>query len=192
MSRRDAAMLATGFVLGLMLAATLPSRADGVAASRPADRTALASFVPLSAAPLTPVHVPSATTPAGPAADGLGVRPEGTAPAVTSPLTATRPVASATSMLAPTAHRSSRNVTGTASWFAYVPGGAAAGPSLRAALGPGWRGTVVSVCAAVCIRVTLSGWMRADRLIDLDYRSWRVACGLPLSRGLCAVTVGRA
>ncbi len=76
---------------------------------------------------------------------------------------------------------------GQASWYRYVPGGAAAGPRLRSALGPGWRGSTVTVCAAVCLRVTLSDFMRADRLIDLDSRSF--AALAPLSQGLTEVTV---
>jgi hypothetical protein len=83
-------------------------------------------------------------------------------------------------------------VTGIASWYAYIPGGAAAGPALRTALGPGWRGMSVAVCrtnggAMACVRVTLSDFMRADRLIDLDSASF--AALMPLSRGLVTVEV---
>jgi hypothetical protein len=80
------------------------------------------------------------------------------------------------------------SVTGQASWYRYVPGGAAAGPRLRSALGPGWRGSVVRVCSGACVVVTLSDFMRADRLIDLDVRSWAAICGDP-SGGLCRVEV---
>ena len=81
---------------------------------------------------------------------------------------------------------------GVASWYRYVEGGAAAGPALRSALGPGWRGMSVAVCrtdggAMACVRVTLSDFMRADRLIDLDSRSF--AALMPLSRGLVTVEV---
>jgi hypothetical protein len=83
-------------------------------------------------------------------------------------------------------------VTGIASWYAYIPGGAAAGPALRTALGPGWRGMSVAVCrtnggAMACVRVTLSDFMRADRLIDLDSRSF--AALAPLSQGIVKVSV---
>ena len=83
-------------------------------------------------------------------------------------------------------------MTGLASWYAYIPGGAAAGPALRTALGPGWRGQSVAVCrtdggAMACVRVTLSDFMRADRLIDLDSRSF--AALMPLSRGLVTVEI---
>jgi len=79
-------------------------------------------------------------------------------------------------------------VRGIATWYAYRPGQAAAGPALRRALGPGWRGTVVTVCAgSSCLRVRLTDWMRADRLADLDSRSF--AALAPLSRGVLEVTV---
>jgi hypothetical protein len=85
------------------------------------------------------------------------------------------------------APQASTSVTGTASWYRYVVGGAAAGPRLRAALGPDWRGSVVTVCAAICVRVRLSDWMAADHLVDLDSRSFsRLA---PLSRGVVEVSV---
>lgn len=79
------------------------------------------------------------------------------------------------------------SVTGIASWYRYVPGQAAAGPRLRSALGPGWRGSTVTVCASVCLRVTLSDFMVADRLVDLDSRSF--AALAPLSQGLVKVSV---
>ena len=85
---------------------------------------------------------------------------------------------------------------GIASWYAYVPGHAAAGPELRRMLGPSWRGTTVRVCAGGrCVRVVLSDWCqcwkgtRSERLIDLDSRAFaRLA---PLPRGLVRVEVTR-
>ena len=69
-------------------------------------------------------------------------------------------------------------LTGIATWYAYVPGGAAAGPVLRSALGPGWRGRVVRVCAvARCVSATLSDWCACQpptRLLDLDVRAFSV------------------
>ena len=38
-------------------------------------------------------------------------------------------------------------LSGTATWYRYRSGQAAAGPALRAFLGRGWRGSVVHVCA---------------------------------------------
>jgi hypothetical protein len=79
------------------------------------------------------------------------------------------------------------SVSGIASWYRYRIGQAAAGPRLRAALGPGWRGDSVEVCAAICIRVRLTDYMVADRLIDLDSRSFAQLA--PLSRGLVTVRI---
>jgi hypothetical protein len=51
---------------------------------------------------------------------------------------------------------------------------AAAGPGLRAALGSGWRNTVVLVCGRSCVRVKLIDWCKCtggsvgvEKLIDL-------------------------
>jgi hypothetical protein len=85
-------------------------------------------------------------------------------------------------------------LTGRATWYAYVPGGAAAGPALRKWLGKGWRGTKVTVChgAGNCVRVTLSDWClcsKGNRIIDLDVRAF--ASLVPTSRGITSVTVTR-
>ncbi len=81
------------------------------------------------------------------------------------------------------------SVLGVASWYRWRSGQAAAGPALRAFLGPKWRGMVVRVCAAVCILVRLTDFMRADRLIDLDERSF--AALAPPSIGVLRVSVSR-
>lgn len=81
-------------------------------------------------------------------------------------------------------------LSGTATWYAWRPGQAAAGPALRRALGPRWRGRSVTVCAAACVRVRLTDWCACGggRVVDLDARSFaRLA---PLSRGVLKVTVG--
>ena len=69
-------------------------------------------------------------------------------------------------------------LTGQATWFAYVPGDAAAGPALREALGPNWRGTVVTVTSGGRqVWVTLLGWCACQpptRLLDLDVRAFSV------------------
>lgn len=71
---------------------------------------------------------------------------------------------------------SETTIRGNATWYDYVPGGAAAGPRLRDALGSTWRGTRVSVChAGRCVRVKLSDWClcsHGNRVIDLDSRSF--------------------
>jgi len=92
----------------------------------------------------------------------------------------------------PTTH----SITGRASWYcnaddpsgplsichnAYPDGPgfdayAAAGPGLRAAIGSGWRNTVVYVCGHQCVRVRLVDWCKCtggsvgvEKLIDLYY-----------------------
>jgi len=87
---------------------------------------------------------------------------------------------------------------GWATWYAAGPGQAAAGPALRAALGPGWRGQLVTVSVPdrKPVVVRLSDWCAcADRhgrptLIDLD-RAAFASLAEP-SRGVIAVTVRRA
>jgi hypothetical protein len=79
------------------------------------------------------------------------------------------------------------NLTGTATWYAYRRGEAAAGPALRRAL-PGWRGRTVLVNG---VRVRLTDYMGTTnqaKVIDLDAGLFRAICG-PLSRGVCRVTV---
>jgi hypothetical protein len=83
-------------------------------------------------------------------------------------------------------------VAGVATWYAWRPGEAAAGPGLRSALGPDWRGTVVIVTAgARSVRVRLTDWCACPggRVIDLDSRSF--AALAPLSAGVLSVSVAR-
>ena len=83
------------------------------------------------------------------------------------------------------------SIRGVGSWFRSPIGVSAAGPALRAALGPGWRGTVVTVKGPAGEADTvLSDWMRRDRLIDLDDDVFVAVCGA-LSRGVCHVIVER-
>jgi rare lipoprotein A (peptidoglycan hydrolase) len=84
------------------------------------------------------------------------------------------------------------SVSGIASWYAWHVGEAAAGPALRRFLGAHWRGTVVRVCAAECVRVRLTDWCGCPfgRIIDLDTRSFAVLA--PISRGLVEVRVVEA
>jgi hypothetical protein len=90
-------------------------------------------------------------------------------------------VLAATLIVSPVTH-------GTASWYAYHPHQAAAGPTLRHFLGPHWRGAIVRVCTPTqCIRVKITDWMCRDRLIDLNKSDFaRLA---PTWRGLVTVTV---
>ena len=116
------------------------------------------------------------------------------APAASPSLRAVPRLAAVTVPAPPSEDRDAGSVmsmTGISSWYAYIPGGAAAGPALRAALGAGWRGSVVTVTGpAGSAVVTLSDFMRRDRLVDLDSRSFVAVCGA-LSLGLCEVEVSR-
>lgn len=85
-------------------------------------------------------------------------------------------------------------VRGVATWFRAAPGTGAAGPALRQALGPDWRGTRVRVCGiSTCIAARLTDWCAcADRpggptLIDLSAADF--ADLAPLSRGVMEVKV---
>lgn len=71
----------------------------------------------------------------------------------------------------------SSGLSGHATWYATGPGSgtAAAGPALRAALGPHWRGQRVRVCSAAapvrCVVVRLRDWCLCPvrgRLVDLS------------------------
>jgi len=82
-------------------------------------------------------------------------------------------------------------MTGIISWFRSPTRVSSAGPALRAALGPSWRGTVIRVTGpAGSAVVVLGDWMHRDRLIDLDAPLFVRVCG-PLGRGLCHVTIER-
>lgn len=140
-------------------------------------------------------QIAQADTPnhAAPILDFIRIAPTGlpraTLPAVTAkvvPLATSKPTA------APRASTSlgTKSLAGNATWYAYVVGGAAAGPALRNALGSHWRYKKVMVCAGRCVVVTLSDWClcsHGNRLIDLDSRSFEVLA--PLSQGTVRVTV---
>jgi len=77
---------------------------------------------------------------------------------------------------------------GRATWYAWRTGQAAAGPALRAFLGPRWRGMTVLV-NGVPVRLTdYMGTTNRAKVIDLDDDTFRTVCG-PLSMGVCDVTV---
>jgi len=84
----------------------------------------------------------------------------------------------------------SLTLSGQATWYHWHVGEAAAGPRLRQALGVGWRGQSVTVCAGSCIRVRLTDWCACQpptRLVDLDDRSFRQLA--PLSAGVVKITI---
>ncbi len=83
-------------------------------------------------------------------------------------------------------------LTGQATWYGTGPGAghAAAGPELRNALGPDWRGTRLEVChAGRCVMVTVDDWCACgDKLIDLSDEDFTELA--PLSAGIVRVTIG--
>jgi len=93
----------------------------------------------------------------------------------------------------PVSH-SGHSLSGTATYYAYVPGGAAAGRALRSAIGPHWRGTRVTVCyRGNCVSVVLSDYEASTnpkKIIDLDTRSFIALTGPGgYSMGIAGVTV---
>jgi hypothetical protein len=101
------------------------------------------------------------------------------------------PLARATSNPVSAGKRGRVITSGVATWYDYVPGGAAAGPGLRRALGSDWRGTTVLACySGDCVRVKLSDWClcsKGNRVIDLDDAAFRALA--PTSMGVIPVTV---
>ncbi len=89
-----------------------------------------------------------------------------------------------------TVQGSGHSLTGIATWYRWRIGQAAAGPRLRAALGKGWRGRLVTVhSGSRAITVRLTDYMVAggSRIIDLDSRSFAML--VRLSAGITPVTV---
>jgi hypothetical protein len=127
-----------------------------------------------------------------PDSDHPGARPATPSPGRTRiPSRTVRMSASATG-LTPAAQVPSgaagTTLRGIASWFRSPSNVSAAGPRLRAALGPAWRGVHVRVCHADrCTLTVLGDTMRADRLVDLDDDAFRALA--PLSVGVLAVTL---
>jgi len=191
-----------GATLGIVLALSLSGEVI-VYGDAPVTAPQLGSrdFVPLSqfeairsagpssvAQPTPTLHQPRTLSPAA------------SAPATVAPSASSVPTPTPVRIPATTERAASKAGTlrGVGTWYAYVPGQAAAGPALRAALGPKWRFRSVSVCvtdggAMACVHVVLSDWCAcADRpggptLVDLDWRSFRQL--MPLSRGVITIEV---
>lgn len=89
-------------------------------------------------------------------------------------------------------------IVGVASWYDGTPREAAAGPALRAMLGPNWRGRLVYVSRRTCTeagcqtrtaRVRVTDWCACygTRVIDLDRATFALFASP--SRGLIRVSV---
>lgn len=177
-SRVSVALVGASAILAaaVSLAVALPPPAASRAPSEP--RRPVIVMLPTEPAP-TAAPSPSAV------ASAVPVRRTPAASAKPKPVKTPRPKSK------PKAGRSL--VAGSATWYAYRPGEAAAGPALRAALGEDWRGSFVTVTAANGNRVIvrLTDWCLCGhgRVVDLDARAFN-ALG-PLSRGVLRVTVSR-
>ena len=174
--RPAASLLFRGLTTGL-LSASLATGCSYVTPTVQADQ------------PYTPDHhyVWVQIAPA-PATDGPSAAPT----AKPTPKPTPKPTARPRTLQRLVARPTGTSLAGNATWYRYVPGGAAAGPLLRKWLGVHWRGQHVTVCAHVCIRVTLSDWClcsHSRRLLDLDARSFSRLT--PLSSGVAAIAVYR-
>lgn len=142
--------------------------------------------------PWEPTPRPSQHADPGPGTPGMTTEPRLPSPddagrtGAPSPLTV---AAIGTRPALPTAAPDLVTLRGIATWYDYRRGHAAAGPELRRALGAGWRGTSVLVCADRCVSVVLSDWCACGngRVIDLDRASFAVLA--PPSVGVLRVTV---
>ncbi len=179
-------------VAAITVVAMMPAWVAGVSPSAPAAVTTFQVFeAPRPAAPVIPAGrvvtpgrswnlVPQTAVPTPTAAH---VEPP-PGPA-RSPTIATRG-ASTDRLATAKPWQGKHSLRGTATWYAYRPGQAAAGPALRRALGKSWRGRTVTVNGQ---RVTLTDWCACGggRIIDLDSRTF--AALAPLSRGVMRVKV---
>lgn len=111
-----------------------------------------------------------------------------------APPPAVPPIPNETRLSGPEAPPTAKPLAGIASWYGASGMIAAAGPVLRRALGPSWRGQRVRVCVSGrCIRVVLADWCqcykgtRRERLLDLSDDAFRRLAAL--SRGLVRVQV---
>ena len=113
-----------------------------------------------------------------------------------TPIPTERPRPRATAAPRPTKHNDT--LGGYATWFATGPDGlyAAAGPSLRQAIGSHWRGSHVLVCGVSgtrCVEVVLNDWCACGSrrgyatVLDLSDEAFRYLA--PLSRGVIRVAV---
>lgn len=173
MTRRLVVLVAAAFVLGVLV-----------------DRVALATSRP---APAIPAAGPLGAQSGPDRAQTEAPRELGAPPAqATASPHSPSPAAAATPR--PKALTGATSVSGIASWYAWHPAEAAAGPALRAYLGPHWRGRVVRVCVdARCAAVRLTDWCQCyrgtdrERLIDLDRRTFAMFAWP--SRGLIEVEI---
>jgi hypothetical protein len=142
-----------------------------------------------------PAHGPQPAPPVGEGHEGVVPPPivRELAPAPPSVGPSPTPSPTATRSAGDGAAPDRRTLRGYATWYRTAGLVAAAGPALRRALGRGWRGQRVTVCAERCVRVTLADWCacgpRHGRPTLLDLSDDAFARLAPLSRGVIAVVV---
>jgi hypothetical protein len=191
-----------GYLAGITLAASRPAQLADLGAGHPRRTTERVSPLPspdvarLAEAPdwspgvSRPVKGPGRITPL-PAVAGSSPQP------TSSPRTA-KPSAALMAPAAVAQPGRSRvpagTVAGVATWFDSPSGVSAAGPALRAALGPGWRGQTVTVCAGDrCVETVLGDWCacgdRPGGPTVIDLHAPVFAALAPLSRGVIRVVI---
>lgn len=196
---RHLATFALGAVAGALLALLLTQPVTSRPASTPRPAaTILATLRPVASLRTgAPITSPSAeNTHACPRGPGC---PREHSPSATIGTRSASPEAqpSAKPTAAPTPKptkrpratvRPSEALSGTATWYSYRRGQAAAGPRLRAALGAGWRGETVLVNGVPVVLSDYMGTRNRAKVIDLDDGLFRAICG-DLSLGVCEVEV---
>lgn len=150
-----AAAFAAGFVTGVAIAASRPAP---IAAPSSGDGRTTERVSPLPSPDGSGQGEGPTGSPGPSAGSDVGrITPSvGSLPALdreVEPVTAFTPAAADV----PTA--AAGTISGVATWFDSPAGVSAAGPALRAAVGPGWRGQTVVVCAGErCIETVLGDW----------------------------------
>ena len=181
---RIAMLLAVGIALWIVIA-------TAVAAGYLAGMT-LAASRPAQLAPSTTVTV---SPPPSPDATGQDEAPDDH-PGASATAAPVRPSRTPSPEPVPRAPARGPVLRGVATWFDSPAGVSAAGPALRAALGSGWRGRTVTVCAGErCVETVLGDWCacgdRPGGPTVIDLHAPIFAALAPLSRGVIAVTVQR-
>ena len=173
---RHLATFALGLVAGALLALLFTTNVTSRQASAPRPAQADIRRVEVPARTEAPTLRPSSSATIGTRSASPEAQPSAKPTAAPTPKPTRKPRA--------TSHR----LSGTATWYDYRRGQAAAGPRLREALGKGWRGRTVLVNGTPVLLSDYMGTRNRAKVIDLDDGLFRRVCG-PLSMGVCQVEV---
>jgi hypothetical protein len=165
--------LAAGVLLALLLTTNATSRQPSAPRPAPSEFRRLVSTERTEVPTLRPSATPTTSSGAAPANAATDPVPT-VAPATPKPTRKPR--------------GTSARLVGTATWYAYRRGHAAAGPRLREEMGAGWRGETVYVNGTPVVLSDFMGTRNRDKVIDLDDGLFRAICG-DLSMGVCEVEV---